>query len=406
MDVRTFILNHTALQNELKKAIHQADCAAVEIALKKGADPNWVQDVHKDSYLNTILYGVAQEDQLKIMELLFQYGCHVSFQHPECNILEEFCSIHSESEQWIANETVLSTAEATLREVECLERVHHQNRIESLLKAHGAIEPQALHKGPILKLFRYGFRNPEKIIDPLYYQLIASRKMPHEVRKVFGLPEFHNRFPPELPDIMLSHDPRCLIWHYGWRFGVSRTVLPDGSLILIAGEHEDYYDADFCIFNDVLKIDASGKMELYFYPTNVFPPTDFHTATSCDGDVILIGSVGYASDRQMGKTQVLRLKLDDFSIEPMHTSGTPPNWLSNHFAIERDGKIIVWGGKTWEYLDNLEIFSLDVKTGIWENHGLLGALHYYLTPFEEECEATRKRMEKERRESISKNLKD
>lgn len=33
------------------------------------------------------------------------------------------------------------------------------------------------------------------------------------------------------------------------RFGSTVTVLPDGRLVHIGGEHEDEYDPDFCIYN-------------------------------------------------------------------------------------------------------------------------------------------------------------
>lgn len=33
------------------------------------------------------------------------------------------------------------------------------------------------------------------------------------------------------------------------RFGATRTRLPDGRVVCIGGEHEDYYDPDFCIYN-------------------------------------------------------------------------------------------------------------------------------------------------------------
>lgn len=33
------------------------------------------------------------------------------------------------------------------------------------------------------------------------------------------------------------------------RYGATRTKLPDGRVVCIAGEHEDGYDPDFCIYN-------------------------------------------------------------------------------------------------------------------------------------------------------------
>src|SRR5689334_10441834 len=41
------------------------------------------------------------------------------------------------------------------------------------------------------------------------------------------------------------------VWTFN-RYGMSRTDLADGRAIFIAGEHEDYYDPDFYIYNDVI----------------------------------------------------------------------------------------------------------------------------------------------------------
>ena len=82
----------------------------------------------------------------------------------------------------------------------------------------------------------------------------------------------------------------------GWcfdRFGQSTTVLPDGREVLIAGEHEDYYDPDFFIYNDVVVRAPDGKVAIYGYSKEAFPPTDFHTATLLPDSIVLIGSLGY-----------------------------------------------------------------------------------------------------------------
>ena len=42
-----------------------------------------------------------------------------------------------------------------------------------------------------------------------------------------------------------SGDP---VWSFH-RFGATYTRLPDGLVVCIGGEHEDYYDPDFCIYN-------------------------------------------------------------------------------------------------------------------------------------------------------------
>jgi hypothetical protein len=59
------------------------------------------------------------------------------------------------------------------------------------------------------------------------------------------------------------------------------------------GEHEDHYDPDFFIHNDVVVRTPDGEVAIYGYPTEVFLPTDFHTATLLPASIVLIGSLGY-----------------------------------------------------------------------------------------------------------------
>lgn len=54
--------------------------------------------------------------------------------------------------------------------------------------------------------------------------------------------------------------------------------------IYIGGEHEDSYDPDFVIYNDVVVIHGHketaglGEIAIYGYPDDDILPTDFHTA--------------------------------------------------------------------------------------------------------------------------------
>ena len=67
------------------------------------------------------------------------------------------------------------------------------------------------------------------------------------------------------------------VWSFD-RFGQSMNILPDGR-VFIAGEHEDDYDWDFRIYNDVVVAAPNGDIEHIFgYPPEIFPPTDFHAA--------------------------------------------------------------------------------------------------------------------------------
>ncbi|MCC7251014.1 hypothetical protein [Hyphomicrobium sp.] len=163
---------------------------------------------------------------------------------------------------------------------------------------------------------------------------------------------------------------------WSWqRFGRTSTSLPDGRVIHIAGEHEDFYDRDFCIYNDVVVEYAGGDREFYLYPKDVFPPTDFHTATLIGSHIWLIGSLGYRDLRRHGETQVLRFDTRTLQFETLETAGDGPGWISRH-TTERIGEnaLLVVGGniQTSEgYTPNAHVFELDLTTLMWRRrpHG-------------------------------------
>ena len=101
-------------------------------------------------------------------------------------------------------------------------------------------------------------------------------------------------------------------------------MLPDGRYVQIGGEHEDHYDPDFYIYNDLVVHDGKGGFEIYGYPQEVFPPTDFHTATLCDKHIYVIGCLGYPKQRCVGHTPVHRLTLDSWEIEVIPMTGGAP----------------------------------------------------------------------------------
>ena len=187
----------------------------------------------------------------------------------------------------------------------------------------------------------------------------------------------------------------------GWcahRFGQSRTELPDGRVLVIGGEHEDGYDPDFFIYNDVWVItpaapraasDAEGlddddddaarpigaddTVEIHGYPPGVFPPTDFHTATLAGERVIVIGSIGYHRERGR-RAQVLALDPATLAITRVETRGDDPGWLSKHTAaLSADGaSIVVRGGQreitvadATKFRENADEYALDLRTHAW-----------------------------------------
>ncbi len=144
--------------------------------------------------------------------------------------------------------------------------------------------------------------------------------------------------------------PCCPIWCFD-RFGQTRIELPDGRVIFIAGEHEDWYDPNFCIYNDVIVLDTKvpfgpDAIKVYGYPTDVFPPTDHHAATYyCEPGtgkeyILVVGGQGYGregDDPHKDETTVYRLDLSNLMMEKLETTGKKPDHaLINHRASSVD----------------------------------------------------------------------
>ena len=201
---------------------------------------------------------------------------------------------------------------------------------------------------------RFGTENPTRHDNPLWASLVHDRINAYQVNKRFGYERAWGTGPT---------------WCFD-RFGQTATLLDDGRTIYIAGEHEDYYDPDFYIYNDVVVVAPDGAVTIYGYPRDVFPPTDFHTAT-LDGDHIwIVGSLSYVKDRKSGVTQVCRLDLRTFAIEQLATTGEPPGWIHKHEAKLVDGVIVVRGGlvdeESRKSLDeNIDEWGLDLATLVW-----------------------------------------
>lgn len=199
----------------------------------------------------------------------------------------------------------------------------------------------------------FGKSNPEKINNKFYSEMIKHSGNAYVARKKFKDNDWDNS-----------------VWCYE-RFGRSITLLDDGRVIVIAGEHEDFYHPDFCIYNDVVVFDKNKNFEIYSYPEIVFPPTDFHTATLVDNDIYIIGSLGYIDSREVGETPIYKLSLDTFKIEMVDATGDLPGWISRHSARLLDcGSIIcVEGGEIWsgdECIDNAKKYFFDIDNKSWE----------------------------------------
>ncbi|HLJ88886.1 MAG TPA: hypothetical protein VKZ53_18855 [Candidatus Angelobacter sp.] len=163
------------------------------------------------------------------------------------------------------------------------------------------------------------------------------------------------------------------IWTFD-RMGATRSQLSDGRVICIGGEHEDYYDPDFNIYNDVIVVGPVDQIEVYGYPKEIFPPTDFHTATVASDQIIVIGGLGYPRDRHPGQTPVYSLDLCRYSISQIATLGENPGWISKHQAsYDPKGVITIVGGEVirkergrQRFHRNFEDYALDMTSWVWQ----------------------------------------
>jgi hypothetical protein len=211
---------------------------------------------------------------------------------------------------------------------------------------------------------RFGSSNPERMNNPLWEWLIRTRIDAYSAADRFGYPETS-----PCDDDFLGP-----AWCFA-RMGQSVTPLPDGRIVLISGEHEDGYDPDFNIYNDVIIYHPDRSLEIFGYPREIFPPTDFHTATLIAGRIIVIGNLGYPQDRKKGVTQVLEMDISTWRMRLIATSGESPGWLHEHVAeLSTDGRnIVVRGGlidpvekdEKCPLLENPDRWSLNLENWQW-----------------------------------------
>ncbi len=215
---------------------------------------------------------------------------------------------------------------------------------------------------------RFGAHNPSTMNIPFWEAMIRSGITAYEAGQLFAV-EDKAWFKIGRRRTSAQETP---IW-CAQRFGQSITFMPDGRIIQVAGEHEDYYDRDFCIYNDVFVHEHAGRIKIYGYPEAAFPPTDFHTATRMGSHIYLLGSLGYSGKRRYGETPVYRLDSESFQIDRLETTGDQPGWIFNHRATQiSDCEIEVRGGKVVTQTDgeehhskNTTAFVLDIERRVW-----------------------------------------
>ena len=204
---------------------------------------------------------------------------------------------------------------------------------------------------------RTGIANPERMTNPVWKWFHQNKLNAYQANQYFDGPDSMSAGPVWTTD----------------RFGQTSTKLSDGRNVLIGGEHEDFYDPDFYIYNDVIVESTDGELEIYGYDREKFPPTDFHTATRVGDQIILIGNTGYPESRAFGTTQVLTLDLKTLKISQETAGGDCPGWISRHSAklSEDRQSIIVTGGHLFldedsPMLENFDSWRLDIQSWNWE----------------------------------------
>jgi ankyrin repeat protein len=305
-------------------------------------------DVHKTSdHGTTALMEAVEHDAKECVSILLDAGANVTAASSSGTALE-----HATSRSIIMRllEAGADPADADQRAILGLGHRDDGGNDKSLETIS-----QAEFKIGAVRVF--GNRNPDQMRVPFWEAMIRAGVGAYTVRSRF-----------EGSD----HDLSEPFWR-AQRFGQSLTQLPDGRAIQIAGEHEDSYDPDFCIYNDVFVHAPDGSIAIYGYPEDVFPPTDFHTATLIGDHIFIIGSLGYAGTRRYGETPVYRFDIHSFRIEQVTTRGVPPGWIYGHRAAALGTQAIrVWGGKVVtesgdneKHEDNAGVFVLDLKNLEW-----------------------------------------
>jgi len=204
---------------------------------------------------------------------------------------------------------------------------------------------------------RFGNANPERMQIAFWEWMVREGEGPHRVRELFSVP-FKREDGP--------------IWTFS-RMGATRTRLSDGRTVSVGGEYDDSYDPDFCIYNDVIVQGPADQVEIYGYPSDCFPATDFHTATLIDERIVIVGCLGYQQSRRSGHTPVYLLDLGNYHIEEVRTVGESPGWIFKHDAELgsngviniRGGEVIQTKGEKQRYRRSLDDYTLDTRSWTW-----------------------------------------
>lgn len=334
----------------------------IESLLQKGADPNYRPEF-EDSLICVIMYNWPPEIQVEAIELLISFGANVNF----------------------------GSGEGLTPLQEAIEG-KHAIEVQNLLLSNGAVPIQFSKEAFDASEIncRFGRSNPEKVSDAYHDYMIATGKGAYdmgtnklqELLKSEKIKDYEKDFEELTAQVRagkISAEAGAGFFNYlingkpKWctsRFGSSYHFLKDGTFLQIGGEYEDSYDPEFNIYNDVISIGPDGTVDLFFYPEQSFPPTDFHSSTKLEDQIIIIGGLGYQKDRVTGKTNMFALNLGNFTISPIRFSGDPPGWIYKHTTLldEQNKCLYVMEGQKWidgKIVENKSVYRFDLKKKHW-----------------------------------------
>ncbi|MDI9639429.1 ankyrin repeat domain-containing protein [Kamptonema cortianum] len=331
----------------LDSAIRGGNQEAVRLVIQHGFPINW-----KDSCSESALHVAAFEGNAEMIRLLLELGAEAD---PDD-------SYNSPLNHARSQEAVRALLDAGLNPAhmdhEAKRRILGLGDVNLGFLAHVSEEEYRSSA-----YVRAGTDNPEDMSDTFRLAMIRAGCSAYQPRLRFKDDAFSGCSLP-------GKSRPAPVWCFD-RFGQTITFLSDGRTILIGGEHEDFYDPDFCIYNDVVVFQPGGDIKVYGYPKEVFEPTDFHTDTLIGDCIYVIGGLGY-HDQRKGPIPVYRVSTQDYSIQKMITKGKVPPRIYRHSASLQNGEIHISGGESIHFFlgkenhkPNSATYSLDISTLSW-----------------------------------------
>ncbi len=332
-------------KSALEYAIQMDDTDMLTFLVQKGVD----FEAH-NHFGYTPLMQAAEEAAINCVKCLLRVGADIN-KTDRTQFSQKTAIAHAST---VAIAKILATAGDDLNQLE--------GTVRANLLGVGRQEKLTIEKNEYLaqKYRKFGVSNPQKCDIPFWYDMVRTNSGAWRARNQFDDTDSFNDQP---------------VWCYE-RFGKSITLIGDNEYIEIAGEHEDSYDPDFCIYNEVFHFLGNGEFTIYQYPENLFPPTDFHSATLVNGHMYIIGNLGYSEKRAYGTTPVHRLNIQSFEMEKVETYGECPGWIYKHSAYHagqstiriQGGEILEKPGEKEKHRLNTFDFELDLETLKWTKH--------------------------------------